>query len=274
MEQRTREEATREQTAQEQTTIEEQITQEQKKVQMLFNFANQPNMKLDDDPEEDKRIKAELEEALQSLTFEDLKNSEKALPFQGEIEDLLKDLVKETTGGEAFLDLQSAITDLASQAKKRQIYRNNAAKVKEYDAGIEELLTKIISMVKAIRQDAQGACSILTQRYVSKLSKEYSLDDAITEAIQKKLHAGLLGCFVGGAAIVAAGAGIAWSASSVAAAGALGVAGPIVLPAFAAAGLVVLGIGVWKIIESKKLEKTHPKLVEFYDEMKKIEPNT
>jgi len=259
-----------------------------KKAQNLLGIAEHPHQKLDnDDPQTEKlpkliviadqpdhafekEVSEQLEEALRGLTLQDLEDYEKILPFQGELKELLKDVVDSATKNGVFEDLQAKITDMASQAKQRQIYKKDRAKAKEYDAKIEVLIEEIIKMIRSIREDAHLACSMLTQKYFKKEADKFKLDKAIIKAIQKKLYLGL-SCLVGGFAAIAAGAGAALMMEEVVAFGAMGLTVPGgVVPAFMAATLLLIGMGTWKVIESRKLKKKHPKFVELYEEMKKV----
>jgi len=241
------------------------------KLQTILDMAEQSDQTFDGDALADKEVREQLEEALKNLTWEDLENYENFLPFQGEIEKILKDFFKEAQNSEMFLELQITITDLTAKAKQRQICKNNTTRAKEYDASIHELLTKVISMIKALHQDAQRACSILTQKYVKKMAKDYNLDKAMTEAIQKKLWLGV-SCIVGGVAFIAAagvGTGAAFTMSEITAFGAMGLTVPgAAIPAFAATAVLLIGIGTWKVVQSRKLKKKHPTLVKLFNKIK------
>lgn len=233
---------------------------ETNKVERLFNIADMPNQRICDD---ERQARAQLENEFQSLTIEDIEDCEKMLPYQDEIKDLLGSL----TDKDALQELQAQISEIANQAKQRQIFRNKSLKVQQYDKSIEAIIDKIISLIKNIDKDAQAAYVILTQRYFSKTAREFNLNEKILEDIRIKLWAGLSLIFTG-LMVKLGGVGIFLTVSK--AAGTLTLGSRFGWPGLLVAGLFLLGVGAYTLYQRHQLKKNHPKLVQFYEEMERL----
>jgi hypothetical protein len=233
---------------------------ETNKVQTLFKIADMPSQKIGDD---EKQARIQLENEFIILDIDDIEDCERVIPFQEEIKDLLGSL----TNKDALEELQAQISEIANQAKQRQIYRNRPGKVKQFNQSIEAIITKIIELIKDIEEDARTAYVILTQKYFSKTAKEFNLDEKILEEIRMKLLQGLSFIFAG-LVVEAGGIGIyvilSKAAETLSIGSRFGPAGILI------AGLLLFGMGAYTLYQRNQLQKKHPKLVEFYEEMKKL----